>query len=248
MPEITESRYLVEAGWRHVPHLTEQAKADMLRSTLPHLRQARSEGIPALGAGAIFPWPLEDLLIPPARIPKHWPRAYALDVGWRRTAAVWGAWNLENDCLVLYAEHYMGQAPPVIHAAAIRARGEWINGLIDPAARGRAQDDGMQMMAQYVEHGLKLTPADNAVEAGLEAMWDRITTGRLKVVSSLLHWQAEYRLYRRDEKGRIVKENDHLLDGTRYLVLAGRAIAQMEGQDRGMHTSAGIVADQVAGY
>ena len=31
----------------------------------------------------------------------------------------------------------------------------------------------------------------------------------------------EFRLYRRDEKGRIVKERDHLMDATRYLEMTG---------------------------
>ena len=31
----------------------------------------------------------------------------------------------------------------------------------------------------------------------------------------------EYRLYRRDEKGRVVKENDHLMDASRYLNSTG---------------------------
>jgi hypothetical protein len=37
---------------------------------------------------------------------------------------------------------------------------------------------------------------------------------------------AEYRLYRRDEKGKIIKENDHLLDCARYCILSGIDIAQ----------------------
>jgi len=37
----------------------------------------------------------------------------------------------------------------------------------------------------------------------------------------------EIRLYRRDEKGKIVKENDHLMDGFRYAIM-GRDIATTE--------------------
>ena len=39
-----------------------------------------------------------------------------------------------------------------------------------------------------------------------------------KVFTTLMHWRKEFRLYRRDEKGKIVKENDHLMDAKRYLV------------------------------
>ena len=37
----------------------------------------------------------------------------------------------------------------------------------------------------------------------------------MKVFKSLPQWFAEFRLYRRDEKGKV--ERDHLMDATRYL-------------------------------
>ena len=35
------------------------------------------------------------------------------------------------------------------------------------------------------------------------------------------NWRAEFRIYRRNEKGLIVDENDHLMDCTRYLIMTG---------------------------
>jgi hypothetical protein len=222
MPEITPSKYMVNAGWDHVPHLDEKTKADLLASTPPHLRDARTKGLPSLGSGAIYPIPPSEITVAPFPIPAYWPRAYAMDVGWKRTAALWGAWDRSIGCWYMYTEHYRGQAEPSIHAAAIRARGEWIPGVIDPAARGRSQKDGEQLIYDYRQLGLNITPADNAVESGIYAVWELLSTGRLKVFSTLQNWLAEYRLYRRDEKGRIVKEFDHLMDCTRYLVVSGR--------------------------
>ena len=62
MPAVSATRYLVQAGWDHVPHLSEKAKADLRASTLPHLLDARSKGIPSIGAGAIYPIDLESIL------------------------------------------------------------------------------------------------------------------------------------------------------------------------------------------
>lgn len=228
MPEISHSKYLVQAGWDDVPHLDEQTKADLLASTPPYLRDARTQGIPSLGAGAIYPIELSEILVDPFQLPAYWPRAYALDVGWRRTAALWGAWDRSVDCVYLYTEHYRGQAEPSIHATAIRARGEWIPGLIDPAARQRKQKDGERLIESYRALGLNLQPARNAVDAGIHATWERLSTGRLKVFKTLQNWQAEYRLYRRDEDGKIVKEFDHLMDCMRYLVMDIRAVAICE--------------------
>src|SRR5690606_26760832 len=111
------------------------------------------------------------------------------------------------------------EQPPAVHAASIRARGEWIPGVIDPASRGRSQTDGNQLWQMYRDQGLRLTKANNAVEAGVQEIWQRMTGGRIKFFSTLHNFAKEYVLYRRDEKGRIVKENDHLMDALRYLQL-----------------------------
>lgn len=181
--------------------------------------------MPQLGSGAIYPVPESEIVEDPIEIPPYWPRSYALDVGWNRTAALWGAYDPEADTLHLYSEYYRGQAEPPIHAAAIKSRGPWINGVIDPAARGRAQADGSQLFSLYVDLGLRLSSADNAVEAGIYDVWTRLSSGRLKVFKTLVNFLAEYRMYRRNEKGQIVKENDHLMDAGRYLVRSGIAVA-----------------------
>lgn len=213
-----QSKFVVMATWDDVPHLTKEAKEELWNSIPPFQRDARSKGIPQLGAGAIYPVPESDFVIDDFKLPDHFPRAYALDVGWNRTAALWGALDRETDILYLYSEHYRGQAEPVIHAQSIKSRGDWIPGLIDPAARGRGQADGLQLLQLYVDLGLDLETADNGVESGIHEVWERLSSGRLKVFRSLSNWLYEFRLYRRDEKGRIVKANDHLMDTTRYLV------------------------------
>jgi len=211
------SRYVVQAGWQDAPHLSQQDIDDMAKGISPHQLDARMKGIPTLGSGAIFPVPEEDIVVDPFQIPGWWHRAYGLDVGWKKTAGVWGAIDRDTDTLYLYSEHYRGQAEPTVHAKSIKMRGSWIPGIIDYA--GTNQSDGKRVMTLYEDEGLILSRADKSVEAGLLEVLDRLSTGRLKVFSTLQHWLGEYRLYRRDEKGRVHKENDHLMDATRYLVM-----------------------------
>lgn len=220
------SRFVVMAGWNDVPHLTPEMIAEETAGIPPHEIEARSLGKPSLGSGAIYPVPESEFLIDPFPIPEWMTQAYALDVGWKRTAALWGAHDRDSDIVYLYSEHYRGQAEPAIHAQAIRARGLWIPGVIDPAARGRNQKDGTKLKSQYEELGLVLSLADNSIEAGLLAVWQRLSTGRLKVFKTLVNWLKEFRFYQRDEHGRVKDgQADHLMDDTRYLIMSGLAVA-----------------------
>lgn len=217
VPAEVGKRYVIQATWDDAPHLSENDKQDIIDSYLPHERDARSKGIPQLGSGRIYPIPEEELLVDDFVVPDHWIQAYGFDVGWNATAAVWGALNRESDVLYLTSCYKQGEQLPVVHAASIKARGEWIPGLADPAALGRGQKDGTKLMLEYCDLGLKLVTAENAVEAGILAVYKRMTTGRLKVFKSLTQWLEEFRLYRRNEKGAIVKSFDHLMDCTRYM-------------------------------
>lgn len=240
------SRYVVMAGWDDVPHITEQDKIDIGAGMLPHERDARAKGIPSLGSGAIYPVPEEDVFIKPFKLPDYFPRAYGLDVGWKCTAAIWGAWDRDNDIIYAYSEHFRGHAEPAVHATAIKARGSWIKGAIDPASRGRSQVDGKQVLEKYEQNGLKLEMAVNAVEAGLLEVYQRLSTGRLKIFSTLGKLQSEYRIYRRNDKGLIVKENDHGLDALRYLVMTIKEVASLPPMKNTNHKTP--VADSLVGY
>ena len=216
------NRYCVQAGWDHVPHLTPTEKESMLAAYPPYQRDPRSKGIPQLGSGAIYPVAESEISVDPFQIPPHWPRVYGMDVGWNRTAALWLAQDPESRTYYAYAEHSYAHAEPSENARAIRGRGEWIPGVIDPAAGGRSQVDGTQLIEQYRELGLHLQPAINAVEAGLSTVWELLVGNQLKIFKTLASFWEEFRLYRRDEKGRVLKKDDHLMDCLRYAIMSGR--------------------------
>ena len=215
---------MVQAGWKHAPHLSPEACAEMMEAIPAHQREARMNGTPSLGDGKIYQVPEEDFRIAPFRIPPHYKHAYGLDVGLRKTAAVFGALDEDSDILYLHSLHYASEQFPAIHAEAIKSRGAWLKGVIDPAAQGRNAVDGQRLIEVYEGLGLHLEPADNAVSAGIYAVTQRLVSGRLKVFETLTEWFAEYRLYRRKD-GKIVKDKDHAMDATRYLEMSGLAIA-----------------------
>jgi hypothetical protein len=228
MPEVTPSKYLVMAGWDHAPHLSEKTKRELLASTPAHLRDARSKGIPALGSGAIFPVAEEQIRVSPFPIPPHWPQINGLDFGWTHpTAAASIAWDRDADCIYVTKVYRRSEAPPVIHAAAVKAWGDWIpvawphDGNNDTAA-------GEALARQYKQHGLPMLnehatheAGGNSVEAGLMEMLDRMETGRWKVFSTCDQWFEEYRLYHRKD-GKIVKVIDDTLSASRYAYMMRR--------------------------
>ena len=219
------ARYVQLIGWDDCPHLqpphtTKEELDDFEKSLLPHQRKARRTGIPSLGAGAIYPVDSDELMVTPFRLPDHWPKGYGLDVGWNKTAAIWCAKDIDQEFPIYYliGEYYQGHQKPAEHTRNIKLRGEWMFGACDPAARASNQRDGQKLRDEYIQLGLHLRKANNAVEAGILHTLTLMQEGRLKIFTTCHNWLTEFRLYRRDENGKIVKAKDHLMDATRYIL------------------------------
>lgn len=219
--EAKKFKLMVQAGWDDVPHLAESEKMMLLATTPPFQRDARSKGLPQLGAGAIYQLPESELGCAPFAIPPHWPKAYGMDTG-GVTAAVWGAIDRENGGTVYIYDCYKRDYPePIIHAEAIKARGAWIPGVADAAALIMTAHDREQTIRLYKKMGLDLSLPDKAVETGIQMVWELMSAGKLKIFTSCSQLWQEYRLYHRNELGKIVKLNDHLMDAMRYLCRSG---------------------------
>ncbi len=242
------SKYLISATWDDAPHLTEEAKKELWEGIPPHQREARSKGIPSIGSGAIYPIGEEDILVTDFTVPEYWPQVYGMDVGWNANGVLWSAWDLEQDIVYMIGEYKRGQAEPEVHAGAVKARGVWIPGVVDPAALGSGQKDGTKLMEEYIDLGLELSVADNSVEAGLFECYKRMTSGRLKVFKSCTKWLEEFRIYRRDKKGKPVKENDHLMDPMRYIVMSGIGVAKTSLTSKRRNRSVTYILEHSMGF
>ncbi len=223
------SRWVCNVSWDDVPHLTKDEKDSIMSALSPHEKEARSKGLPSIGSGAIYPVSESVFVLPPFRIPDHYKKAYGLDVGWNNTAAIFAGYNEEEDTWVIYAEYLGQKQEPAVNAAAIRARSQgWVRGVVDPASMGVSQSSGESLMDLYRKNGLDVEKADNSVEPGLLAVYQRLTEGRLKIFSTCVKLLEELRLYHRDSRGKPVKKMDHLLDAMRYLIMSGEDVMQCE--------------------
>jgi hypothetical protein len=234
MPEVPNNpnRYLVTASMDDAPHLTQEAQEAILRSMPPHQRDARRHGTPSLGAGSIYPVPEEFIAVNDFDIPAHFARCFGMDTGFKATAGVWIALNRETLEMFIYSCYKRGglaggngidadsefdHTEPVLHAEAFKSRGSWIPGLADAAAI--RSTDGKQYVQIYRDLGLNLVLADKrSIEANILAVFQALSTGKLKVFKSCLPWFEEYRVYRRNENGQVVRQNDHLMAATQYAV------------------------------
>lgn len=237
MPAVSDSKYLVMAGWNHVPHLDEKTKAELLASTPAHMRDARSSGIPIASSGLIFAGqiPEDDIKCEPFPIPKHWARIAGIDFGWDHpTAAAWLAWDRDTDTVYLTDVYSKSQTTIPVIASAIKSRGDWIP-VAWPHDGYQVKDamQGEQLAVQYRNEGVNMLhehaqflPSNDAdrpssvvsVEAGLQEMLTRMETGRWKVFNTCEDWFAEFRIYRRD-KGLIVKLVDDCISASRYAMM-----------------------------
>ncbi len=215
--EKSTTKYVVGCDWDDVPHLNEAIKQDLLKSYPPHMRDARSKGIPAMGSGIVLPIAQSTYVIEPFEIPKHWKKAYGFDVG-RNTAAVWIAEDPETRSLYTYRDWQQVEGNPSLHVQNIQLSGKWLKGAIDTASRGRSQTDGENLFQIYTDLGLNVVNADKAVEAGLYEILELLVMGRLKIFNTCTELIRDISNYYRDEKGSIVKKNDHRIDAWRYAI------------------------------
>lgn len=248
MSEVVKRYLLEKPAASHVTtmtiddaeHYTPEQRAAIIAGYPEHEREARAKGIPILGSGRVFPIVEEGIKVTAFPIPPHWPRVVGLDFGIDHpTAAVWMAWDRDNDVLYVTDCYRVKDQSIIMHAASIRARGEWVPIAWPHDGLQRDKGSGEQLAKQYRDQGLVLMKdramfedGSNGVEAGLAEMLARMQTQRLKVFAHLQDWFEEFRLYHRKD-GLVVKMTDDLMSATRYGMMMRRfAKTQEEAETR----------------
>jgi len=231
MPAVTASKYLVMAGWDDVPHLSDKTKKELLDSTPPHLRAARSRGIPVLGDGLVFPVDEVQWVIDPFPIPDHWVRIGGMDFGWDHPwAMVDCAWDRDED--VFYVVRDARQRTCTPKQAMVMYGDSWpVKWLPFSWPHDGLQHDkgsGEQLKEQYKEAGFKMLDEratfpdeTNGVEAGIMQMLERKQARKWRVFKSCSLYIGEARMYHRKD-GLIVKIGDDVISAARYAYMMRR--------------------------
>ncbi len=213
------AKYVIQFTWDDVPHLSEEWKARALADTPDHLKDARSKGQPGMGAGSIFTVPKSLIEIEDFKIPSYWPRAFGFDPGPNKNAIVWAACDPNTDVIYIYRAELYGAIQPRELAGIIKAGGNiWIPGIIDNYSMGNSPTDQNRLFNLYAAEGLDIRTCKKTPEADISYMTSKFKDGTLRVFSSCELWWQGYFTYSRDERFQIIKEDDDIMDASRYLI------------------------------
>lgn len=205
-------------GWDDIPYsvLPKAERERLKRIYLPHELKARTEGIPAIGAGLVYPISESQFVVPDFRVPEHWPRLLAMDPGFKApTAIIDLAYDGDADAIYQVAEYYVEGQPIAVHADWITRRGAWVPVVMDYA--GGNITDGKSVMGEYRRAVRNpIHSANKGVFHGHSMVWDRLQTGRFFVFETCRKTLGEFRQYHKKEDGKIAETPSHALDCWRY--------------------------------
>ena len=208
--------------------------ARKLEAQNPALASARLRGEFVVLRGRIWPTFARGVhTIAPFPIPADWPRFRALDFGtqapfvclWsalaKRDHVVHGV-TIPEGSQVVYREHYQRQWTIAQHVVRIRE-------LEDPGevieATWADPESPQDRLSLNRDHGMDVTPANNAIKAGIECVGARINAGRLFVFDTCPHTVREMEGWTwvgGEEGGPLdtpAKKDDHTCDCVRYTAM-----------------------------
>lgn len=225
-----KGQHFIQKGWDDAPHLSDEVKETLLESFPKHQRDMRTKGVPMLGHGRIYDLSEEFITCDPFDIPKHFKVINGMDFGWDHPQAhIQLAWDVEND---MYYVCRAWKARQVLPDNAWGSVKQWAKDVPTSWPLDGLQTEkgsGKQQKKFYQDAGFKMLfdratwpDGSNGVEAGLFEIRDLMQKGKFKIFSGLRDVFDEIGQYHRDDKGRIVKVRDDLLDAIRYAYMMRR--------------------------
>lgn len=234
MDNPSSAQACMNVGWDDAPHLSDKVKTELLASFPAHQRDMRTKGIPMLGHGRIYDIADDEITCQPFACPDHFFVIDGQDFGWDHPQAHIQLWE-DRDEDVIYISH-------VWKARQKKADEAWR--IVKPWAKGvptawphdgnqHEKGGGQQLKEQYKAEGFKMLgehatwpDGGNKVEPGIHEIRERMLDGKFKVFSTCTDFFEEFRMYHRDETGKIAKTNDDVLDAIRYAYMMRRYAIQ----------------------
>lgn len=223
-------QHFMRKGWDDAPHLGEDVKAKLLESFPPHQRDMRTKGLPMLGHGRIYDLAEDYITCDAFDIPKHWLVIDGMDFGWDHPQAhIQMVIDQDSDDVYVTRAWKQRQVSPSEAWGSVKVWAEGIPTAWPLDGLQTEKGSGKQQMSYYEEAGFDMLPehatwpdGGNGVEAGLYELLDLMRKGKFKVFRGLRCWFDEFLQYHRDERGKIVKTGEDVMDATRYAYMMRR--------------------------
>lgn len=233
--EIANNRFYMHLSWDDNIHMPESEKIRLEQSIPEWQREARIKGIPVFGQGKVFIQPESEIFIKPfdLRDPRyrHFAYIYGLDPS-ATSGGTWGfvllAYDRDNDFVYACRDYKLSNVTPSEHSSNMSRIIPFLGcyGMCDPAGAGENQHT-KESTIEFLQNtcGLKLIKANKVngtKEAVIDSIYERIRRGTFKIMydpetnSGCTNLVKEWRQYSRDEKGQIIKKNDHCIDALFY--------------------------------
>lgn len=232
MEEPSKDQFFMMKGWANAPHITKEKQERLLAQYPKHQRDMRSKGIPMLGHGRIYEFSEDFLACDSFEIPSHFFVLNGMDFGWDHPQAHVQLVE-DRDTGVFYVTRAWKQSNALAEVAWGAVKSWNQNIPVAWPADGLQTRDGKQQKQLHVEAGFKMMPdkvtwpdGSNSVEVGIMEIIDLMQKGKLKIFAGLRDVFDEVLQYHRDEKGKISKVRDDLLDAIRYAYMMRRFAVQ----------------------
>tara|TARA_R110002124_G_scaffold132488_1_gene295056 strand:- start:1517 stop:3001 length:1485 start_codon:yes stop_codon:yes gene_type:complete len=239
MDDPSPHQFFMMKGWADAPHMTVEKRERLLAQYPEHQRDMRTKGIPMLGHGRIYDIADEFIECDAFEIPDFWLVINGMDFGWDHPQSQIQL-VIDPDQDIVYITHSW-KASKVSANDAWGATKAWSQHVpVAWPADGLMHEKGRDVTAQQKDHyqsaGFKMLAdhatwleGGNSVENGLYEILDRMRKGKFRIFRGQIDLMDEVRQYHRDEKGKIVKVGEDLLDAIRYAYMM-RRFAKRKGE------------------
>lgn len=216
------------------PYLGEDEKADALRGLSEQELDARKRGRFVHFSGLIYDdFDPDDHVIPAFPFPENINVIEGIDPGMRNRCAVLFSFITPDDTMYIFDELYLQgktvqEVATEIHKLNTMHQVLPIYTVIDPAARNKNHQTGRSDQMEYADHAILTIPGQNAVEAGINRVRERLQNKKLYIFDNCTNLIKEFKRYRWREAPRTgedgkpipMKVDDHALDCLRYIVMS----------------------------
>lgn len=232
------------------PYLTDERKELALDGLPESVKDARKRGVYVHFAGHIyteFNLDKHVLFTRPIHVLEEGkinPRVnvvVGIDPGIRHAAGVvWLALSADDDMVVFDELKLQGKTIQDICKAIDMVNAHHgchpIYYVIDPASRNRSNQTGRSDQMEFADNGIVTILGQNAVEAGINRIKERLENDKLGIYSECRELINEFQEYRwkdapksgEDGRATPVKKDDHLMDALRYAVMSRPYLPKVE--------------------